>query len=347
MGGDETTVIQAPEAPKYNESMQSILQAQINVAPQVVAMEQKYQPIYNKLQAEQQSYLANASVADAARLYPQVAAIEAKYSAANRAAELQQLQTSLPQYQKAFNSLTPGYAEALSSTGQLAQQSMSKALETPNIPGIDSADRLGGYMDFLRKSSAADLAAGKSLTTEEQRMADQSARSSYAARGTALTSQSANAEILNRADVASQRYQQRLSNAASAAGQMQSIQGQAFNEAQQRQQIQSGYAQLGAGALGQLQQAQAPILQAFYKQPILQGQVGQAQNMGLAMQQQAGPQYFNPESQTGMASIYNAYNSQTQLAAANAQAQAGASAGKSSMFGSIAGGAITGGAMIF
>jgi len=134
-------------------------------------------------------------------------------------------------------------------------------------------------------------------------------------------------------------------------------QQQAFNQAlarnqaeQQRLQagtaIQAGQAQLGAGALGQLQQAQAPVLQAFYKQPILQGQSNFAQQMGANMGQAAGPQYFNPESQTGMGSIYGAYNSQMNLAGAQAQANAAESAGKSSMFGSIGGGLLGAGGMV-
>jgi hypothetical protein len=104
---------------------------------------------------------------------------------------------------------------------------------------------------------------------------------------------------------------------------------------------QAAEAQLGAGALGQLQTAQAPVLQAFYKQPILQGQTGAAQQMGMNMGQVAGPQYFNPESQTGMGSIYGAYNSQMNLAGATAQANAAAKAGQSSMIGNIAGTAMT------
>jgi hypothetical protein len=130
-------------------------------------------------------------------------------------------------------------------------------------------------------------------------------------------------------------------------------QQQAFQQAMQRgqaeqqralagTQIQAGQAQLGAGAMGQLQAAQAPVLQAFYKQPILQGQVGSAQQMGFNMGQAAGPQLFNPESQTGMGSIYGAYNSQMQLAAAQAQMNAGQKAGKSSMLGSLGGAAIGG-----
>jgi hypothetical protein len=294
---------------------------------------------------------------------------------------------------------------------------------------ISTMPGMGQYANMLAQQSQAELAAGKSLTAEEQRIADQTARAAYAARGTALGNQAIGAEILNRADVANQRYQQRLQNAAQAAGTIQGIyqpalqqslqrqqlgidyglglQQQAFGQAQARdamaQQIQQqryaqlmgqqqlmqgaqeqaynqamGREQLGAGtqqaafqqalqrsqadqqaymagtqaqaaqaalgqsAMSQLQAAQAPILQAFYKQPILQGQESQAQQMAMMMQQQAGPQYFNPESQTGMGSIYGAYNAQMNLAGASMQANAAAKAGKSGMFGAIGGGLLAG-----
>jgi hypothetical protein len=398
------------------------------MAPQVYAQEEIYQPKYAALQANVQNYLGEQALQQAAKMYPQVAQIEAGYNAANRAAELQQLQSTLPEYQKAFSSLTPGYQEALGSTGQLAQQSMARSLQAPQLTAFEQGvggPQAGGmvgairgprmqsglgqinqntvsqyvnampgaedYANFLAETSRQELSAGKSLTPEEQRLADQSARSAFAARGTALGGQAVNAEILNRASVGNQRYQQRLANAQSAAGQIQSIyqpalaqsldrqragleyglgaQQQAFGQALQREQlgmgaqetafqqalargqaeqgrmqagtaIQAGQAQLGAGAMGQLQAAQAPVLQAFYKQPILQGQVGSAQQMGYNMGQAAGPQLFNPESQTGMGSIYGAYNAQMNLAGAQAQANASKQAGKSSMTGSIIGGAL-------
>lgn len=398
------------------------------MAPQVYAQEAIYQPKYAELQAQTQAYLGEQSLQQAAKMYPQVAQIEAGYNAANRAAELQQLQSTLPEYQKAFSSITPGYQEALGSAGQLAQQSMARSLQAPQLTAFEqgiAGPQVGGmvgrvrgpqmqsglgqinqgtvsqyvntmpgaedYANFLAQSSAQELGAGKSLTPEEQRLADQSARSAFAARGTALGGQAVNAEILNRASVQNQRYQQRLANAQSAAGQIQSIyqpalaqslqrqqanleyglgaQQQAFGQALQREQlgmgaqetafqqalargqaeqgrmqagtaIQAGQAQLGAGAMGQLQAAQAPVLQAFYKQPILQGAANSAQQMGYNMGQAAGPQLFNPESQTGMGSIYGAYNAQMNLAGAQAQANASKSAGKSSMTGSIIGGAL-------
>ena len=404
MGGGKSTTIQAPAAPNYQESMRSILEAQVAMAPQVYAQEAIYQPKYAQLQAENQAYLGEQALQQAAKMYPQVAQIEAQYNAANRAAELQQLQSTLPQYQQAFAALTPGYQEALGSAGELAKQSMARSLQAPQLtayeqgvggPRLDSGlnrinqgivnqyvntmPGMGEYANFLAESSRRELEAGRGLTPEEQRIADQTARSAFAARGTALGGRAVGAEILNRSQVANQRYQERRANAERAAGQIQGIYQPALAEASQRQQaglqyglgaqqqafnqalargqaeqdrmrgataIQAGQAQLGAGALGQLQAAQAPVLQAFYKQPILQGQVGGAQQMGFNMQQQAGPQLFNPESQTGMGSIYGAYNSQMQLAAAQAQANASAKAGSSGMLGSL-GGAAIGAAAVF
>jgi hypothetical protein len=66
----------------------------------------------------------------------------------------------------------------------------------------------------------------------------------------------------------------------------------------------------------------------------------------MMAQQQAGPQYFNPESQTGMGSIYGAYNAQMQLAAGQAQANAARAAGRQGMFGSLGGGALAAGGLI-
>ena len=415
-GGGGTTVVQAPAAPTYQESTRDILKTQIELADELYAAEAENRPKYAKLQAEEQAYLSQEAIKQDAKLYPQVAAIEAGYSAANRAAELQQLRATLPEYQKAFSTLTPGYQEALGSAGQLAQQSMARSLQAPQLTAFEQGvggPQVGGmiggvqgpqmqsglgqinqdtvqqylntmpgmqdYASLLAQQSQAELAAGRNLTAEEQRLADQSARSAFAARGTALGGRAANAEILNRASVQNQRYQQRLQNSAAAAGTIQAIyqpalaqsldrqkagleyglgaQETAFQQAlargqaeQQRMQagtaIQAGQAQLGAGALGQLQAAQAPVLQAFYKQPILQGQANAAQQMGYNMGQAAGPQLFNPESQTGMGSIYGAYNAQMQLAGAQAQANAAKSAGKSSMFGSLGGGLLSAGGAI-
>lgn len=383
------------KAPNYPQSMEEILNAQIKLAPQLYNVEAQYQPLYNQLQAQQQAYMSQQALDQAKALYPQVAGIEAQYTAANRANQLQQLQGMLPEYQKALYGLTPGYAEGIAATGQLAQNAMTNALYSPQLSAyeqgvggpqmrsglgrinqgivnqyVGSMPGMQGYANYLADTTANELSAGKALTPEEQRMADQAARASYAARGTALGSQAANAEILNRADVANQRYQQRLANAANAAQQIQGIYTPALNQAYQRQvgaegfnsqqqqvafqqalarnqaeqqrlqfapQLQAQYAQLGSGALGEIRQSQAPVFQAFYQQPILQNQVQNAQAVGGAMQGMAGPSLFNPESPTGMGSIYGAYNAQTQKAIGDAQAQAGTTAGKYQAAAALAG----------
>jgi hypothetical protein len=98
---------------------------------------------------------------------------------------------------------------------------------------------------------------------------------------------------------------------------------------------------LGTGLGGYFQQQSAPALTSFYQQPMYAGSFGgQAAQNAMMGQQQAGPQYFNPESQTGMGSIYGAYNAQMQLAAGTAQARAMERAGRSAMWGQIAGATI-------
>lgn len=153
--------------------------------------------------------------------------------------------------------------------------------------------------------------------------------------------------------VQSQAYQQALGRENLAA----QTQNQAFQQALQRTQqglaaqqalqgLQAGRAQMGAAAMGALQQVQAPILQAFYRQPILSGMVPQQQQFALAGQQLAGPALFNPESQMGFQAAYTPYQAQVAQNIGAMQASATASAGKSAMIGSIGGGLLGAGGMI-
>jgi hypothetical protein len=135
-------------------------------------------------------------------------------------------------------------------------------------------------------------------------------------------------------------------------------QAQAFQQSLQRGQaeqqrlragteIQAGQAQLGAGALGQLQAAQQPILQAYYKQPILQQTVGSAQTMGLANQAASGNSLFSPESSMGFQSAFLPYNSDIAMQQAAMQSNAAQSAGRSQMMGGIIGGGLGIAAVVF
>jgi len=149
--------------------------------------------------------------------------------------------------------------------------------------------------------------------------------------------------------VQSQAYQQALGRESLAS----QTQNQAFQQAIQRTQqglaaqqalqgLQAGRAQMGAAAMGALQQVQTPILQAFYRQPILSGMVPQQQQFGLASQQLAGPALFNPESQMGFQAAYTPYQAAVAQNIGAMQAGAAAGAGRMGMFGSIGGGLLMG-----
>jgi hypothetical protein len=284
MGGGKTS-IQAPAAPQYGESMRSILQAQIDLAPQLYASEAQFQPKYQELQNQVQSQAARDQLALYGQLQPSYSALENAYSKATQENQLQGLQERAPGYVQAF------------------QQAQGTA-------GINQA-----LQNYAQNQLGKQLEQGFQLSPEEQRVLDQQSLQGYAARGTALGPQAGLASVLNRYNYTQGRQQQAL--------------------------------QTATGLGGYFSQQSSPALQSFYQQPMYaQTAGGSTIGNALASQQQAGPSLFNPESQTGMGSIYGAYNAQMQQAAAQAQANAGQKAGQMSMIGSL-GGAAIGAAAIF
>jgi len=286
MGGGKTQVVQAPPAPNYQESMRSILQAQVEMAPQVYASEAEYQPKYQALQDQIAQQAAESQIGMYQQLQPSYSQLEEDYMKSQQAAQLRGLQERAPVYVQAFQQ-----AQGVGGINQALQKYTEQ--------------KLGGLQ-----------ANGANLSPEEQRMLDQQARAGYAARGTSLGGQSNLAEVMNRYNARQAREQQLVA--------------------------------LGTGLGGYFQQQAAPALTSFYQQPMYAGSfAGQAaQNANMA-QQQAGAQYFNPESQTGMGSIYGAYNAQSQYAAGMAQANASRSAGKMGMAGAIGGGLLMGAGIAF
>ncbi len=285
MGGGKTTTVQAPPAPNYQESMRSILQAQIDLAPQVYASEEIYQPKYQALQDQIAKQAATSQIGLYRQLQPSYSQLEEDYMKSQQAAQLRGLQERAPEYIQAFQQ-----AQGVGGINQALQKYTEQ--------------KLGGLQ-----------ANGAALSPEEQRMLDQQARAGYAARGTSLGGQSNLAEVMNRYNARQAREQQLVA--------------------------------LGTGLGGYFQQQSAPALTSFYQQPMYAGSFGgQAAQNAMMAQQQAGPQYFNPESQTGMGSIYGAYNAQMQLAAGQAQANAARSAGSQGMLGSLGGAGIGAAGMI-
>jgi hypothetical protein len=222
-----------------------------------------------------------------------------------------------------YQGLQPQYSnleEAYMRSQQAAQLRGLQERAPGYVQAFQQAQGVGGINQALQKYTEQKLgglqANGAALSPEEQRMLDQQARAGYAARGTSLGGQSNLAEVMNRYNARQAREQQLVA--------------------------------LGTGLGGYFQQQAAPALTSFYQQPMYAGSFGgQAAQNALMGQQQAGPQYFNPESQTGMGSIYGAYNAQMQYQAGMAQANAAAKAGKAGMMGSIGSGAMIGGALLF
>ena len=265
--------------------MRSILQAQVEMAPQVYASEEIYQPKYQALQDKVAQQAAQSQINMYQQLQPAYSKLEEDYMKSQQAAQLRGLQERAPGYVQAFQ-------------------------EAQGVGGINQA-----LQQYTQQKLGGLQANGAMLSPEEQRALDQQTRAGYAARGMALGGQSNLAEVMNRYNARQAREQQLVA--------------------------------LGTGLGGYFQQQSAPALTSFYQQPMYAGSFGgQAAQNAMMGQQQAGPQYFNPESQTGMGSIYGAYNAQMQLAAGQAQANAAKSAGKSGMMGSIVGGGLAAGGMI-
>jgi hypothetical protein len=265
--------------------MRSILQAQIDLAPQVYAQEAALQPKYQALQDQLAKQAAESQISLYRGLQPQYSQLEEAYMKDQQAAQLRGLQERAPGYVQAFQ-------------------------EAQGVGGINQA-----LQQYTQQKLAGLQVDGTNISPQEQRAIEQQTRAGFAARGTALGGQSNLAEVLNRYNARQAREQQLVA--------------------------------LGTGLGGYFAQQSAPALTSFYQQPMYAGSFGgQAAQNAMMAQQQAGPQYFNPESQTGMGSIYGAYNSQMQYAAGMAQANAAKSAGKMGMIGSLGGAVIGAGGML-
>lgn len=170
---------------------------------------------------------------------------------------------------------------------------------------LDPATR--GLYSSMMQSAQADLAAGRNLTPQQQQLAQQTARQAMAARGLS-GNQAVAQEVMN------------------------SYQMQNAREDRARQFAGSMY---GAG-IGQTQAAMS-----LYGTPLMTqlNAVSPTSLLGTAgqMAQGLGTKIFQPESQYNAALHSSNQGVQTQINAANAQAQAGWASGLMGMVGSIGG----------
>jgi len=173
----------------------------------------------------------------------------------------------------------------------------------------------------LAEQANADLAAGRTLTQEQIDLATQAARDAAAARGVALGPQAITAEVLNREELANQRYLQRQASAQQALSTISNLyqpalaqtyarqqgaeaynigaQGQAFSQAlargeaeanriQSANTLQANAAQIAAASLGVQQQMMSPILSTYFNVPPAQGQLQTGINQSQNQYAQAG-----------------------------------------------------------
>jgi hypothetical protein len=234
---------------------------------------------------------------------PKYADLQAQMEAKTAQSQMDLYKALQPQYSQLENSYTKDLQNyQLQGLQERAPGYIQAFQEAQGTSGINKA--LQGYAE---NNLGKQLQAGFQLSPEEQRIINQQSLQPFAQRGTALGSQADLASVLNRYQYTQGRQQQALSQAS------------------------------GIGSY--LNQQSQPALASFYQQPMYANAFGgQAIGNAVGSQQAAGPSLFNPESQTGMGSIFGAYNSQMGLYGAQLQAQAGAKAGKSAMYGQIAGG---------
>jgi len=131
--------------------------------------------------------------------------------------------------------------ELQSKLGNIDQRIVDQYMST--MPGVvEGAQRLGQQINL-------DLAAGRSLTEEQERMATQAAREAYAARGMSLGPQAITSEVLGREELAERRYRERQAAAQQAMGTISGLYQPALAQAYARQ---VGAEQYGLGAQAQM-----------------------------------------------------------------------------------------------
>jgi hypothetical protein len=201
------------------------------------------------------------------------------------------------------------------------------------------ADRVGETTieRTLREQAETELGLGRSLSAEETRDAQQSARAAFAARGLGTSMGSSAAEILNR-DAAAQAREANRRNFASATNQM--VTGNVFGRAGQAGSV------LGSAAQGQL-------MVDPYSRALGSAQIGG--NLGNSLQSGIGQTFGGAQQMAGNVASFNANmldtraNSQLNNWAAMNAARMNASAmnqsGTMGMIGGIGSGLLQGAGM--
>jgi hypothetical protein len=174
--------IQAPKPRNYLNEMKTALDSQAAIQNQLLGLESKYTPEYQKLQQQ--------------TLMGQMGNLNNLYATAGGLSQGLQAQYAGMQM--------PIYG----AVGQLSNQAYQQGL---------GAETMGLY-NTMQSQAQAGLNAGYGLTPEMQQQAQQSARAAMTARGLAGGGQGVAQEVLNSYALGKDRYQTALANAQSAYG---------------------------------------------------------------------------------------------------------------------------------
>lgn len=263
--------VKAPPPRSYQQEMMDAMSAQEAIQPRLLALEQQYQPMYQKLQQEMMDRQLGYQMDSYQKAIPRSAELSSQYASA----------------------MTPVF-------GQIGEQSMQAYRQ-----GL-GAGTMGLY-DQMVKSANSDLLAGRSLTPEMEKLAQQSSRQAMAARG--LTGNQAIAqEVLNSYQMSDARENRARQFAGSVYGMGQQNLGQAMS-----------------------MYGNAMMTQANAYSPA--NMYGNAYNMSQGL----GAQIFQPESQYNAQLISANRKEQMDAQIANAQNSAGIMGGLIGAAGSFLG----------
>lgn len=204
MGGGGT-VAQAPAQPPprdLGKEYKDMLQAQVDLAPQIYASESQYRPQYARLDLNiLKDIMLNDGVLDLyeKELTPRLSKLDSMASNLQRTADISDVESLGGRAREAFRALNP------ENTARLKQLS-------------DMAENVGpsDIEKELTRQSLEDLKLGRNLSQSEIEDANQAARAGMSARGMVLGKPALAMEILNRDDVARNRLNERRNNAMTA-----------------------------------------------------------------------------------------------------------------------------------
>lgn len=245
------------------------------------------------------------------------------YAAATRSAiaQMQEQERSLERLYPKMTAMQLGTARQVA--GELDNQYLARTRGVLDQE-LQAAGQPSQIEAEIQRQAQAELALGRSLSPEQERAAQQSARGAFAARGLGTSAGSAAAEILNRDQFAQQRLDQRRQFALGANQLDLARRGRRITLAE------------GYGALDPFARGLNPAFQlgsATMGQG--SGMVGDTFNRNL--QAAGGVETFNRNMQAGM---YNSWqNNNAAIQAANITGRANQQAGMMGMLGGVAQGA--------